>query len=108
MRYAPRAGCSRVRPASRDRCTLSPPGKGYDCFRTWQALAVGTVPLVLRDERFDGRLLHGTGPVCLPPPEELSPAALGTMLDGLAEPSARASAQLEMAHWRRTWEAHLG
>ena len=26
------------------KASLSPPGRGYDCGRTWQALALGTVP----------------------------------------------------------------
>jgi hypothetical protein len=26
---------------------VSPPGRGYDCYRTWEALAVGCVPIVL-------------------------------------------------------------
>merc|ERR1719221_825400 len=31
------------------RAVLSPPGMGYDCFRHWEALAVGSVPLVKND-----------------------------------------------------------
>tara|TARA_B110001452_G_scaffold89906_1_gene73828 strand:+ start:3025 stop:3444 length:420 start_codon:yes stop_codon:yes gene_type:complete len=89
-------------------CTLSPPGKGYDCFRTWQALAVGTVPLVVRDERFDLRLIDGTGPEALPPPQELTPAALEELLGQLSAPPPHVAARLEMAHWRRTWHGHLG
>ena len=89
-------------------CTLSPPGKGYDCFRTWQALAVSTVPLVMRDERFDPRLIDGTGPETLPPPEELTPSALEELLRRLQAPPPHVSARLEMAHWRRAWQGHLG
>ena len=48
--------------------TLSPPGRGYDCFRTWQALAVGTVPLVPEDPAYDARLLE-LGQRRLPPPK---------------------------------------
>ena len=32
---------------------LSPPGNGLDCFRTWDALAVGTVPIVKRQGPMD-------------------------------------------------------
>ncbi|CAE8596070.1 unnamed protein product, partial [Polarella glacialis] len=35
---------------SEHQSVLSPPGRGYDCGRTWQALAVGTVPLVVNEE----------------------------------------------------------
>ena len=38
----------------------SPPGNGYDCFRTWEALGVGTVPIVHDDGVFDMRLFDGT------------------------------------------------
>ena len=37
----------------RHHYVLSPPGKGYDCTRTWEAVAMGCVPLILRDETFD-------------------------------------------------------
>lgn len=58
---------------------LSPPGRGYDCGRTWQVLAVGSVPLVLNDDRFDQRL-HAAGPQWMPPAEQLSPELLATIL----------------------------
>uniref|UniRef100_A0A914P8P4 Exostosin GT47 domain-containing protein n=2 Tax=Panagrolaimus davidi TaxID=227884 RepID=A0A914P8P4_9BILA len=29
---------------------LSPPGNGIDCFRTWESLAMGAVPIVLKSE----------------------------------------------------------
>ena len=32
---------------------LSPPGVGKDCHRTWEALALGAIPIVLRDTPFD-------------------------------------------------------
>lgn len=33
---------------------LSPPGAGWDCYRTWEALAVGTIPIVEHNNRKDG------------------------------------------------------
>ena len=27
---------------------VSPPGSGWDCYRTWEALWLGTIPIVLR------------------------------------------------------------
>jgi hypothetical protein len=29
---------------------LSPPGHGLDCFRTWEALALGCIPIVLNTQ----------------------------------------------------------
>jgi len=31
---------------------LSPLGNGYDCFRTWEILAMGSIPIVIYDEAF--------------------------------------------------------
>ncbi len=33
--------------------TLSPPGNGFDCHRTWEALYLGTVPIVKRSPFFE-------------------------------------------------------
>ena len=48
------------------------------------------------------------GPEALPPPEELTPAALEELLGRLSAPTPHVAARLEMAHWRRTWQGHLG
>ena len=84
------------------RCTLSPPGRGYDCFRTWQALSVGTIPFVTFDETFDQRLYTDTGPEYLPKPEDLTPQQLSALLDRQQDPSCHA-ARLEIAFWRQLW-----
>lgn len=34
----------------RSKFVLSPPGRAWDCYRTYEALAMGAVPIVLRDE----------------------------------------------------------
>ena len=78
------------------RCALSPPGRGHDCFRTWQALSVGTVPLVVEDPNFESGLL-GLGPVALPPPHELTPAAVRELLERLDPPDTRV---VGMGYWR--------
>jgi hypothetical protein len=85
------------------RCTLSPPGRGFDCFRTWQALAVGTVPLVVDDPAFDDRLLR-LGPKAIVPANELTPPRLQALLETLEPPDTCA---VELAHWRQLWEADL-
>ena len=88
-----------LRLLSEHQATLSPPGRGFDCFRTWQALALGTVPLVVDSGSFDARLLHGTGPQLIPSPDELTPDSLGALLAGLSDPAPHAP-HVEMAHWR--------
>ena len=95
-----------LRLISEHQATLSPPGRGFDCFRTWQALALGTVPLVVDSGSFDARLLHGTGPQLITSPDELTPDSLGALLAGLSDPAPHAP-HVEMAHWRRVWEAAL-
>ena len=82
---------------------LSPPGRGFDCFRTWQALALGSVPLVPRDQAFDPRL-HELGPAAIPPPEELTVAGLRALLDGLRPPAQGA---VDLSYWEAEWEGHL-
>ena len=47
---------SYLKTMSQYRFVLSPPGFGYDCFRTWEALALGCVPIVFRDRNYDMRL----------------------------------------------------
>lgn len=35
---------------SKSRFTLAPPGNGHDCHRTWEALYLGTIPIVIDSE----------------------------------------------------------
>ena len=85
------------------RAVLSPPGRGLDCFRTWQALALGSVPLVPRDQAFDPRL-HELGPAAIPPPAELTVEGLRALLDGLRPPAQGA---VDLSYWEAEWEGHL-
>jgi hypothetical protein len=85
------------------RATLSPPGSGYDCLRTWQAIALGCVPLVTHDAAFDERLLTDSGAVPVPRPEELTPEGLRDLLARVQPPSAEHAAALGMPHWRAVW-----
>ncbi|CAJ1362550.1 unnamed protein product [Effrenium voratum] len=71
---------------SQHQSALSPPGRGYDCGRTWQTLALGTVPLVVCEPTFDQRL-HADGPRFIPGCEELSPEALAELLAQLSDPA---------------------
>ena len=86
------------------RCALSPPGRGHDCFRTWQFLVVGTMPLVAHDAAFDARLLDA-GPVGIPAPEDLTPASLAALLAGLRPPD---QSDILLSSWTRRWHADLG
>jgi hypothetical protein len=91
----------------RHQSVLSPPGKGYDCYRTWQVLGVGSVPLVVRDDAFDyDQFFRNAGAAYIPRPEELSPDVLSQVLGGLKDPVVCAKV-LEVEHWRREWEALL-
>mmetsp|Transcript_73697 Transcript_73697/g.216274 ORF Transcript_73697/g.216274 Transcript_73697/m.216274 type:complete len:345 (+) Transcript_73697:233-1267(+) len=91
---------------SQHQSVLSPPGRGYDCGRTWQAVAVGTVPLVVEDPAFDQRLHVGVGPEFLPSPEMLTPASLEIVLSELRDPAEHAE-HLDVRYWKARWESHL-
>jgi hypothetical protein len=84
---------------SAHRAVLSPPGGGYDCFRTWQALAVGAAPLVVDDPTFDRRLFHGTGAACVPALACLTAASLADVLDALADPAGLAGGAVRLDTW---------
>jgi hypothetical protein len=38
---------------SRHRFVISPPGNGIDCHRTWEALYVGCIPIVIKHPIYD-------------------------------------------------------
>ena len=88
---------------ARHRCALSPPGRGYDSFRTWQAVALGTVPLVTVDAAFDARLYEDRGPVVVPRPEDLTPDRLREILAAASPPTAAHISALTMEHWAAIW-----
>jgi len=88
------------------KAVLSPVGNGYDCHRHWESLAVGTVPLVMRNDSFDMRLFAGTGAAFLPPTDELTPDAFRQLLDGLEDPSPLSDV-LDIRFWSKKWRSHL-
>lgn len=93
------------------KALLSPPGAGYDCYRHWEGLAVGTVPLVLRSEAYkedmDMRLWEGTGAHFLPSESsELTPSKLKELLDSLEDPSDHYQV-VTTAYWEEKWRAPL-
>ena len=70
---------------------LSPPGNGFDCFRTWEALAVGTIPIVHNHSEYDARLFESTDSWVVSSPEE---AAIG-LAGRLARPERQIADKLE-------------
>jgi hypothetical protein len=54
---------------------LSPPGVGKDCHRTWESLAVGAIPIVLRDAPF-AQVYKGYPVVMVDSWDEITPSAL--------------------------------
>lgn len=92
---------------TRHKCALSPPGRGYDSFRTWQAVALGTVPLVTVDAAFDARLYEGRGPVAIPRPKDLVPNGLRDILESACPPTAANIDALTMQHWSAIWAGCL-
>ncbi|CAK9052294.1 unnamed protein product [Durusdinium trenchii] len=92
---------------SRHRYVLSPPGKGYDCTRTWEALAMGSMPLILRDEDFDQRIYEHAGIRSLPAPEQLTPEILAEILSDEESVQRLDQSQLYVKHWTNLWRQHL-
>lgn len=95
-----------LRLLSEHQSVLSPPGRGYDCYRTWQALALGTVPLVCFSTSFDQRLYEGSGPEYIPPPDKLTPDILQDLLTGLCDP-IRHAGHIEVDFWKSRWGSCL-
>lgn len=88
------------------KAVLSPVGNGYDCCRHWESLAVGTVPLVMRNDSFDMRLFDQTGIAFIPPPEELTPDILRQLLESLQDPSPFIDV-VDVRFWAKKWRSHL-
>merc|ERR1712061_617735 len=84
---------------------LSPPGRGYDCGRTWQALSVGTVPLVVEDEMFDQRVHTTNGAEFIPRPDQLTPGSLKQVMSSLQDPG-KFSEKLYVANWKALWDSY--
>jgi hypothetical protein len=92
---------------ARHKAVLSLPGIGYDCYRHWEALAVGTVPLVLESDDYDMRLWKNTGARFIPEPSKLTPAKLKDLLDSLEDPSEKYYDVVTSKYWQAKWRAAL-
>jgi len=91
---------------SEHQSTLSPPGKGHDCFRTWQAIALGTAPFVVDDPMFDSRLYADAGTNIMPAPDDLTPETLKHLLQHVCDP-VKLCDRLQIRHWTAVWNAHF-
>lgn len=91
----------------RHRYVLSPPGKGYDCTRTWESLAMGSMPLILRDETFDMRIYDKASIRSIPPPEDLTPDCLAELLSDTKATESIDTSHLWVQHWTQLWHQHL-
>jgi hypothetical protein len=49
--------------------TVSPPGQGWDCYRTWESLYMGSIPILLRSQKNLEPLSYHTPRVGQPDPE---------------------------------------
>jgi len=95
---------------SQFKAVLSPPGVSYDCFRTWEAVAVGSAPALYNpdDMPWDMGLYTATGLShnFLPTLETLSPASLKSFLSSLADPESSRE-YIKGAYWSQKWRGHL-
>jgi hypothetical protein len=88
--------------------TLSPPGNGFDCHRTWEALYLGVVPIVRRSAFFDS--FPGLPVVCVDDWREIltwDEAFLSSTYRELA-PKLESCTQIWMDHWMREIAAACG
>ena len=94
------------------RFVLSPPGVGYDSYKTWEIIAAGAVPVVVPDAAFDERLFDGSPVVRLPPLPDLSRSSLEAALRSYAARRHRGeghstSVRLGLQWWRQRFTRDL-
>jgi len=87
---------------------LSPPGVGYDCYRHWQALAVGTVPIIWRDNEYDNRLFDDTKSWLVNTPNEVV-LDFDNKLQWALQPlqSATLPNPLSLKHWDQHFRSFM-
>jgi len=88
------------------RAVLSLPGRGYDCPRTWEALALGTVPLVFKDPVYDQRLFAQSGAQYIPALDDLTVRSLGRAMTKVQDPG-RHSDRLLVSTWADNWRSRF-
>mmetsp|Transcript_2614 Transcript_2614/g.4405 ORF Transcript_2614/g.4405 Transcript_2614/m.4405 type:complete len:281 (+) Transcript_2614:1-843(+) len=94
---------------SNHKAVLSPPGFGFDTFRTWEALAVGSAPLidvdVTKTNELDLRLYEETGAV-MASLKQMTPSYLRELISNLQDPRKFADA-LKIDNWKQNFQRHL-
>lgn len=85
---------------------LSPPGNGYDCFRTWEALSVGTIPIVHDDGIHDIRLFDGT-PVWITNSTEEVRLNFHNRIERSLDVTPQLPPYLTLDNWYREFKSHI-
>lgn len=78
---------------------LSPPGWGYDCFRTWEIVAVGATPIVIDVASFDMRLFDGVQTWIVKSPRDIIDG-YDAQLKKVRAVSLEVPDKLNMSWWR--------
>ncbi len=77
----------------------SPQGNGMDCFRTWEALALGTIPIV-RKSALDRLYTHHDLPVVIVKDwNEVSPERLAQWAEDLVPKLETSRHRLSAGYW---------
>ena len=84
---------------ARHAFVISPHGRGLDCYRTWEALLMGCVPIVKRSPL--DRLYHGLPVAIVDDWREIAPASLARWTDefGAGFDRTRLHHVLSCQHW---------
>lgn len=97
-----------MRLCARHKFVFSPPGVGFDAFRTWEIVAIGSVPVVIDDERMDLRLFDDFRTVRLPNViHAFTPTDLETRMNAVSDATDEYPAALYTSFWQDRWWRHL-
>jgi hypothetical protein len=85
---------------------LSPRGIGYDCFRHWQVLSAGSIPIIPIEDDFDMRLFNGTSTWLVRTPEDVIQGFKERLKDAMKPlPTAELPDTLSLKAWNRRFRA---
>ena len=80
--------------------TISPPGNGYDCHRTYENLALGNIPILLRTPLCDDGFFERVGCIVVDNYSEITPQFLDDYLEKHPyNPDPKLKEELLMRHW---------
>lgn len=87
---------------------LSPRGIGYDCFRHWQVLSAGSIPIIPIEEDFDLRVFNGTTAWLVRSPEEVVEGFRARLPAAMKPPlTADLPDTLSLKAWNRRFRSHI-